>query len=836
MKVSRNWVQQFVDIADVPLDELTKRIGEQLGGVDAVIDVGARYKSVVIARVVSVQDHPNADRLHVCLVDDGGVVKDVARNDEGLVQVVCGAPNVREGLVVAWLPPGSTVPETYDKDPFVLEARELRGEISNGMLASSRELALSDEHDGIIEIDVDAEPGSSFAEAYELNDFVIDIENKMFTHRPDCFGQLGVAREIAGILGRRFVSPRWYSKTEEIPTVGAPLPLVVENEVPELVPHLVVSAMADVSVKPSPLKIQTYLSRLGVRPINNVVDITNYVMLLTGQPLHAYDYDKVKMHGGGEAALIARLPRKKETLKLLNGKEIAPRSDAVVIASNTAPMGLGGVMGGSETEVDIRTRSIILEVATFDMYSIRRTSMEHGLFTDAVTRFNKGQSPAQNDVVAYYAMSLLAELSGAQLAHEVVDTAPDKNIDYWPAITLTPAFINMRLGLTLTAEDIRTLLDNVEFDVQLKEDGEDTLLVIRPPFWRTDIAIAEDIVEEVGRLYGYDRLPRDVPRRDIVPAQKDAMLELKARIRRSLKRAGANEALTYSFVDGKLIEKVGQSKDSAFQLSNALSPDLHYYRITVLPSLLDKVHANVRAGYGEFALFELGKNHMTSHIDEKTGLPVEFDELALVYSASPKQRPAGAPYYQARQFLTALARDFGLELTFKPIGDLPELPITKPYDVRRSSLVSVAGTDMFLGIVGEFTASVRKNLKLPDYAAGFEISLKELLEATTQRTGYTPLSRFPKVEQDISLRTPAEVTYAQVFEAVSDALEKAAPKHTAFSLQPIDIYQREADTAHRNITLRVSIVSYERTLLEKEVSKLLDSAEDAAKNLQAVRL
>ena len=833
MKVSRNWVQQFVDISEVPLETLVQKIGEQLGAVETVVDIGARYEQVIIARVVSVQDHPNADRLHVCLIDDGGVAEKVERDENGYVQVVCGAPNVREGLLVAWLPPGSTVPETYDKDPFVLGSRELRGVISNGMLASSRELALSDEHDGIIEIDAPAAPGDSFAKTYALDDYIIDIENKMFTHRPDCFGQLGVAREIAGILGKRFVSPSWYIKTEEVSAGTVELPLTVRNDVPDLVPHLVVAPMAEAEVKPSPLMLQTYLSRLGVRPINNVVDVTNYVMLLTGQPLHAYDYDKVKALGGGEAALVARLPRKKETLRLLNGKEIIPRPEAVVIASNTKAMGLGGVMGGSETEVDVRTRSLILEVATFDMYSIRRTSMEHGLFTDAVTRFNKGQSPAQNDVIAYYAMSLLAKYSGAQLAGEVVDTAYDKNIDYWPAIAITPDFINVRLGLSLAAEEIQTLLDNVEFDVKLSDDGA---LLVRAPFWRTDITIPEDIVEEVGRLYGFDKLPHDLPRRGIAPAQRNALLELKAGIRHSLRAAGANEALTYSFAHGKLLEKVGQDTEQAFKLGNALSPDLQYYRITVLPSLLEKVHANLRAGYGEFALFEIGKNHMVSHVDKTDGLPAEFDELALVYAADSKHVRPGAPYFQAREFLSALARDFGLAFTYKPIGDLPELPITRPYDLTRSAFVSVAGTDTFLGIVGEFTESVRKNLKLPAYSAGFEISLKELLAAQTGRSGYTPLSRFPKIEQDISLRVPTAVSYAQIFEAADAALKAVVPKHTTYSLRPLDIYQREDDTEHRNITLRFTIASYERTMLEKEVSKLLESAEEATKKLGAVRL
>src|SRR6266550_3157939 len=296
MKISVEKLKQLgASELDGPIDDLVQKIGAQLGAVEEVIDLGQRYQGVLAAKVVSCTDHPNADRLHICKIDDGGRAEGVARDQDGHVQVVCGAPNVREGLTVAWLPPGTTIPSTHGKEPFVLEAREFRGVLSNGMLASAKELGISDDHEGILEIEEDVAPGTPLAEVYKLNDHIIDVENKMFTHRPDCFGLLGIAREVNGIRQLPYTSPDWYGAGTgnlEFGT-GEELALVVRNELPELVKCFVAVPMSNVSVKPSPAWLQSELMRLGMRPINNIVDLTNYYMVLTGQPLHAYDYDKV---------------------------------------------------------------------------------------------------------------------------------------------------------------------------------------------------------------------------------------------------------------------------------------------------------------------------------------------------------------------------------------------------------------------------------------------------------------------------------------------------------------------------------------------------------------
>jgi phenylalanyl-tRNA synthetase beta chain len=816
MKVSLNWVKQFTDIA-IPVEELVEKIGSQLGAVEEVVDLSKKYEGILVAKVVSCEKHPNADKLSVCWVDDGGKTQDVERNEHGLVQVVCGASNVREGLLVAWLPPGSTVPSTFDKDPFVLSARELRGIVSNGMLASSSELAISDDHDGIVEIDIDAVPGSLFADVYQLNDIVIDIENKMFTHRPDCFGILGVAREIAGIQHQQFTSPDWYRQSlGRIKPGKTRIDLTVRNELDALVPRFTAITMADVVVGPSPLTLQTTLSRVGLRPINNIVDITNYLMYLTGQPLHAYDADKLQKYG--ELSLETRMSRKGETIKLLNGKDLELFDESsILITSNDVPVGIAGVMGGADTEVDSTTKNIVIECANFDMYSVRRTSMKYGLFTDAVTRFNKGQSRLQNERVMEEAVALMQSVARGHVAGDLIDI--HVNVHEHESLHVDPEFINSRLGVTLTGDDIRQLLTNVEFVLQERGNS----LEITPPFWRTDIAIAEDIVEEVGRLYGYDRLPLVLPERDLAPVQTNKDLDVKTAIRRCLSTAGANEVLTYSFVHGNLLMRAGQDPNQAFKLGNAISPDLQYFRLSITPSLLEKVHPNIKAGYDEFALFEIGKVHGKSDMEES--LPKEFDRVALVVARNDKDaksKRSGAPYYMAKQYIEALFQHKAPR--FVPLSEsdfsshVMFAQLQAPFEPKRSALVYYG--DKLAGVVGEYTQDVSENLKLPQYCAGFELFLSTLHEGIIPAP-YIPTSRYPKVEQDITLRTPRGMNFDALFSAVQENL--FLPEHSSFSIKALDIFIKDPSDDYKHVTLRVTVSNYARTLTAEEVNESLDN-------------
>lgn len=822
MKVSLNTIKQYIDFELPPVDELVKRINEQLGGVEEVVDLADKYKDAKVVKVVECEKHPNADRLNVCKIDAG---------TGDLIQVVCGAPNVHADMWTVWLPPEAIVPSTYGTDEQLkLGARELRGVMSNGMLAAADELAIGTDHDGIIEIDPDewkpndnkVEPGASFAKAYGLDDTIIDIENKMFTHRPDLFGQLGVAREIAGILGHAFTSPDWYLDTPKFED-GSGLELEVFNEAGEKVPRLMFAAMKNIEIKPSPLWLQCALVAMGSKAINNIVDVTNYVMLLTAQPTHAYDYDTLRGQKIG-----ARMAKKGETVELLNGKTYQLSEDDIVIADKEGPIALGGIMGGAGSEVSPSTKNIVLEVANFDMYTARKSSMRHGVFTDALTRFNKGQSPLQNDHIMSLLMASVKDVSSGEQAGEVFDIRLNEQTSHEP-VSVSQVFINERLGLDLAADATKNLLENVEMSV--KDE-----FTITPPFWRTDIVLPEDVVEEVGRLYGFDKLPRELPQRSTAPAPKNHVVDVKQKLRTAMARSGASEVLTYSFMHEKVLTRAQQSSEKAFKLSNALSPDLQYYRLSLLPSLLDKVHMNSKAGHGEFALFEIGKAHHKDYSNDD-GI-VEFSRIAAVYAS--KKKPSGAPYYQAKVFVEQLAKEFGIvNMTFQPLHefDYAEHDVLRqlgaPFDEKRSAMVWV--NDKFGGVVGELKPSVLRSFKLPENTAGFELFMS-LFSNASQHRHYKPLSRFPSTWQDISLKVPASVSYDKLFEVASKATSDAAPDIDS-TIMPTSIYQAENDSGSKTITLRITLTHHERTLTEKDASAVIEAvAAAAATALDAVHV
>ena len=838
MKVSLNVIKQLINFELPPVDELAQLINRQLGKVDRVENLAERYRGARVVRVVECAKHPNADRLSVTKIDDGMTVSGVPRDESGLVQVVCGAPNVQAGMWAVWLPPASTVPASIlEGEPFTLDARKLRGVLSQGMLAAADELAIGTDHEGIVALtprDLPAgktlQPGADFAALFGLDDYVLDIENKMFTHRPDCFGQLGVAREIAGILHQPFTSPTWYN-LEQVFGDGDSVPLVVSNDIPQLVPRFMAVAIRGVQVAPSPFWLQCQLVAMGAKPINNIVDATNYVMLMTAQPTHAYDYDTLQ---GGQ--LGVRMARQGETLALLSGKTIELTPDDIVIADGQGPVALGGIMGGSRTEVSATTTTIVLECATFDMYAVRKMAMRHGVFTDALARFNKGQSPLQNAAV----LNRLIGMVGGEQASPVIDSKPFTSehggiLDeyfagkYEPAtIDITSRFINQRLGSYLAENDICTLLNNVEIHSHGPEN-ELGYICLQVPFWRTDLETKEDIVEEIGRLHGFDTVPRQLPMRRIQPARKNPRRELRRVVREALAKAGANEVLSYSFVHERVLKGAGQDPAQAFRLSNALSPDLQYYRLSVLPSLLDKVHANIKAGHSKFMLFEIGKGHTTAQMGED-GLPAEQSLVDLVYSS--KKPRAGAVFYRVRATLDQLAHDSGLTLVYTPVAAAQDDPVYAPFDINRSAHVWVEGSEaagqperQLIGVVGELRPAVVKHFKLPNYTAAASLCL-DMLEQVWRDASvhYRPISRYPTTARDISIQTSTEVTYDELMQAVSSAMTRASetyPDVTIRDLTPLSIYKATPDASHQTTTFRLTLSSSQATLSAERVRSII---------------
>lgn len=820
MIISLNWLKKYTDI-DMPIGELATLIGARLVEIEKVTSNVGKYNGAVIARVVECEPLENSDHLNVTKIDDGGVTQDVERDENGLVQVVCGAPNVKASMTVVWLAPGSTVPSTYsDDEPFVLGSRNLRGVMSNGMLASAKELDLFEDHTGILEITDGIAAGTNLADAFELDDYLLDIENKSLTHRPDTFGIVGFAREVAAIAGKQFVTPEWLQNTtpdygEKSGDQSAPSVAIDDPELSGRYQAIIMTS-ADAS-RQSPLEVQTYLARVGMRPINAVVDVTNYLMMLTGQPLHAFDYDKVVAVSGGDPTIHVRAGREGEQLELLDGRTITLDQADIVIAAGETAIGLAGAMGGANTVIDDTTKNIIIESATFNLYNLRTTQMRHGIFSEAITRFTKGQPAALTAPVLAEAVRLMAEWSGAVRVSDVADSYPGKQDP--TKMTVDTQRVNNVLGSHFDTDDIVQTLSHTEFAVNKIDDDTSE---VTAPYWRSDIHIFEDIVEEIGRLNGFDSIVPSLPKRDFTAVRPNDFDELRAKIRDALVRAGGNEVLTYSFVHGDVLKKADQIPTDSYRITNSLSPDLQYYRQSITPSLLGLVNPNVKSGYDHFALFEINKTHSKTAKLVENGVPAELHRVGLVVTNKTKQ--AAAPYFEAKRILSYLASVLELDLEYKAFPDDTSLAFTKPFELRRSARVMDKKSGQSIGIVGEYKKSVARNFKLPDHSAGFEL-LPEAIELALQHAtnSYVPLSRFPSSERDICFQVGREISYQQIVDAAHAAL---ATVDVTVALSPVDIYQPDAGDV-KNITIRLRLTSDTKTLTSDEVAKVSDAVIEA---------
>ncbi|MDO4902389.1 MAG: phenylalanine--tRNA ligase subunit beta [bacterium] len=824
MIISVNWLKKFVP--NLPeIGELSRLIGARLVEIEGVENLGEKYKDVIIARVVSAEKVEGSDHLNLCKIDDGGVRSGVNRDQDGLIQVVCGAPNVRAGIFVAWLPPESIVPETFGNDNFKLGARKLMGNMSNGMIASLRELALGDEHDGILEIlpevfGGDLSAGDSFAEKFELNDFLLEVENKSLTHRPDCFGIIGFAREVAGILGREFQNPDFFKSSSFEADNSQNISIEIQN--PELCKRYTATTfdVSEIVENPDFTLEKTYLLRSGMRPIDTITDLANLSMLETGQPLHTFDFEKLqKLNGGESVKMVVRGAFENEKLELLDGKiiEMAP-SDIVIATGKNGEIAvaLAGAMGGASTKIDENTRQILLESATFNLYNLRNTQMRHGIFSEAITRFTKGVPEMMTrKSLDFFGENLIA-LGGRSIgwvADSGVNSENSKG-----EISVSDDKINAVLGAEFSSEEIRKTLANV--GIVAKSDSEN---IFEIPFWRNDLKIEEDLIEEVGRLNGYDNIGLTLPKRDFRAVESEDFDKLQTKIRQILSSAGANEVLTYSFIHGDLLEKFGQNKSESYRIINSISPDLQYYRQTLTPSLLSKISQNIRGGYDEFAIFEINKLTLKPLGLDAEGVPNEIKNLAFAYTAKKGEHA----FYQAKYFLNFLLEKLGLKLAVKQF-DSP-LALHGGWEPKRSAFVGIKQNGQFvnLGVLGEFKKSVQKGFKLPEATAGFEVNLEKLLEVTLgSEKKLKNFSKFQSVERDLSVRFTEKIDFAQVQSAFES--KKSAFENTEIEISPLDIFEKSGEIT---FSFRFKITPFEKTLTSEEINNIMEVLSNQGKKL-----
>lgn len=825
MIISVNWLKKFVP--DLPeIDELSKLIGARLVEIESIENLNEKYKDVVIARVISAKKVEGSDHLNLCKIDDGGKRDGVERDENGFVQVVCGAPNVREGLFVAWLPPKAIVPETFGGENFQLSARKLMGNMSNGMIASLRELGLGDEHDGILEISPEAfenglQAGDSFTEKFELNDYLLEVENKSLTHRPDCFGIIGFAREVAGILGQKFVEPDFIKQSDFGFEVDNDKSITVDAQDSEICERYTAAIfdVSDILKNPNLTLEKTYLLRSGMRPIDTITDLANELMLETGQPLHTFDFDKLaKINGGENVKMTVRKAFENEELELLDGRKIRMSQNDIVIATGENgenAVALAGAMGGKSTEIDENTTRILVESATFNLYNLRNTQMRHGIFSEAITRFTKGVPEMMSrKILDLFGVQLLA-LGGKSLS-EIADSKGDFYYNK-SEISVSKDKINQILGTNFSSEEIQKTLENV--GILTKNDNSETFVV---PFWRNDLHIEEDLIEEVGRLNGYDNIKLQLPKRTFRAVKKAKIDLLQSEIREILVSSGANEILTYTFVHGDLLKKAGQDPKNAYKIVNSISPELQYYRQTLTPSLLSKVNQNIRAGFSEFAIFEMNKITEKMLGLNEENVPFEQKKLAFVYT---KNKGENA-FFEAKNYAEFLFKKLGLKVEFIKF-DLSKSPLSTEFEPKRSALIKVPNSEgeKILGVIGEFKKKIQKALKLPESTAGFELDLGILLENTGRTSAkIKDFSKFQSVERDISINVDESRQFAEIFDIFKDISSEF--RGVEIETLPIDIFNNGDGT--KNISIRFKITPFEKTLNGDEIRDIMQKIEEKA--------
>lgn len=830
MLISLNALKKYVHIPE-PLStkELMQLIGSRLVEVEETERLLDKYQDIYIAKVIKCTDIPDT-HLHLCEIDAGEKNKEFSTLENGRIQVVCGAPNIREGILVAWLAPGAIVPETYGDENFKLTVKKLRGYESFGMITGLDELGFGAEHKYIAEIASGlARPGDKIIDAFDLDDLIINIENKSLTHRPDTFGIIGFAREVSGILGLEFKDPADYcedfnSQIQAFKTKSSNLKdklprLTVEIEDPALCPRYSCVVFDRKNLKtentspdfPSCLPVDKdaiFLYKSGMRPISPIVDATNLVMLETGQPLHAFDYDKFIAVGGTKhAKVIIRAAKKGEKLRLLDNSEIELNETDIVVTSNNVPVALAGAMGGKSTEIDENTTRILLESATFSLYNLRRTQMAHGIFSEAITRLTKGQ-PAFGTIPAL--KMCLRRLGFTDFSKvEFADCLTEKTTQ--DQILISDQDINNLLGSNYAASLIRQTLQNVGFRIEQENITEGTRKISKfkviAPLWRTDIHIKEDIVEEVGRLLGFDNVPIDYPTRPYVGSPVNTLYALKTKIRDILSsELGSHELLTYSFVSKKLQEKVGEDISDSYEIVNSISPELQCFRQSIIPNLLEKTYENQKAGYKDFTLYEMNQVAKKSFGLEEDQTPKLEHHLAITTCGD---------FYRIKSIISILGKRLGLDFEF-----VEETKIYPFFESLRSVDIILDGKS--IGILGEIKRSVSSHFKLSQISAA-ELNLIALEEAKPVLRSAKKISRFPSVSRDLTIKAEKTLAYATLQSVISSSL--AEKSHFVFDLIPASIYCSDKNTSTKNFSFHLSFASTIKTLEPEEISNIMNEIE-----------
>lgn len=778
MRLSLNWLKDFVNLT-VSAAELADRLTLVGLEVEALEEVTPDFSGVVVGRVTRVEPHPQADRLQVAEVEDG----------RSSYRVVCGAPNLQAGELYPFAPPGAVVSEGRKIKPA-----KLRGVASEGMLLAEDELGLSPDHVGLMEIPQNLPLGGDLAAALSLADVVLEVA--VTPNRPDCLSVLGLAREVAALLHQPLRHPEVI--VAEVAEPEHPQARVTILD-PVGCPRYAARLLMDLTVGPSPFWLRRRLQLAGLRAINNLVDITNYVLLEFGQPLHAFDFQKLQ---GGE--IIVRRPHRGESLFVtLDGQERPLTPETLLICDGENPVALAGVMGGLASEVTEATRQVLIESAYFDPRTIRRTAKRLSLSTEASFRFERGVDPEGTIHALERAAQLMAEVGGGRVMAGRLDVYP--NPIYRPRISLRASRANAVLGTELSREDMHQLLKRLHLPV-VKGNGD--LLEVQVPSFRGDLEREIDLIEEVARLAGFDRIPVTLPRGLLATLRPEPEARLGLEARQLLLGQGFFEAINYSFQSERLQTMLGEAEE-ALRLANPLSEETALMRTSLLPGLLEAMRRNHLRQVQDVRLFELSKTFTPVAGDD---LPREEQWLTGLISGAREENfwmTANKPpvdFFDLKGMVETLLQGLLIfEVSFRGEG--------LPAYLRQGAVVYTR--DRELGVLGEIAPQITERLDLEGPLWAFELNFHALAAAAQPFPLFTPLPRYPAVYRDIALIVPEEVPASRV---AQELYYHGAPWLVEARL--FDVYGGSPIPAgRRSLAFRLSYRDPERTLTDEAVNR-----------------
>ncbi len=793
MKFTLSWLSTFVSTKDLAPEALAEKLTMLGLEVDAVTPLYQGLDQIITAKVLTVKKHPNADRLSLCEVDTG----------EETVPVVCGAPNVHQGMVTAMARPGVRLP-----DGTKIKKAKVRGEQSLGMLCSARELGLSEDHQGIMELDAMLAPGVALTEALDLNDTMIEVD--LTPNRPDCASVLGIAREVAGFTGRPLHLP-----VESSPVLdGSGVDFSVTIEEPSLCPRYSARKLTNVTIGPSPWWLQRQLLAVGLRPINNIVDCTNFVMLEYGQPLHAFDFKKIR-----QGKIVVRRPRENDgTFTTLDGVERTLEPDMLMICDGEGPVAVAGVMGGMESEVTEATTEVLLESACFDPVSIRKTARRLNLPSEASYRFERGVDPNITLLAMERAVQLMVELSGA--------TVSDNGIDEYPGhqplfeLDLRVDRVCRLLGLSLSSEEIAAYLQAIAFEIS--GAGEPVLHVVVPSF-RPDIEREVDLVEEIARLYGYNEIPTTMPTIAMDYPDRDPLRLLRKKVAAVCTGRGFYEAINYSFVDEKHLDLMRLSEEDpcrkVTRLLNPLTEEQAVMRSMLLPGLLENLQHNINHQQPDLRLFEVGK----IFIQQEEGVqPEERYQLCAVCTGL--RYPGASPMFFSGQQsdlldMKGLAEDIVESLRIQgtngPLDFVPLADDCRPY-ADSSSCISLVDGKLEIGRMSLVHADILQDLGIKQPVCFFECDLEQINDLPVAGKQFTPIPKYPMMKRDIALLVPDQVPAGDLLRAIR--------RHRAEHVESVDIFDvysgKPIEAGMKSVALSVTYRSPKKTLDDVTVDRI----------------